>query len=364
MRYHWPWDQRLGHGQAVSQLDITKVALSVVAGVGAAIALTVTYRRQRDAERSRLDERFAASAAQLAGASPAECLAGMYAIATMADETPERRQQCINLLCAYLRLPYDPAAGLLSTVVVENTWPAQLVTRREQRTYQCLPNDREVRLTIIDVIRAHLQIDAPVAWHGYDFDFTGAVFNGGNFRGAQFTGGTVNFSRSQFTCGDLVSFDGAAFTGGLVNFAGAQFAGGDVYFFGAEFTGGLVNFGSAEVTGGLVTFNTALFIGSEVNFPSAHVIGGEITFISARFIGGLVTFHGTHFDGGQVTFDGALFSGGTVGFKHAKFAGGEVHFDPAAMQAPSPPDLSGAIFDEGDVGIGKRRLTEAPPARS
>lgn len=155
LRYHWPWDKHLSHGQAVSQLDITKVALSVVAGVGAAIALTVTYRRQRDAERSRLDERFAAAAAQLGGLSPAERLAGVYAIATMADETPERRQQCINLLCAYLRLPYDPATGLLSAVVVENTWPAQLVTRREERTYQSLPNDREVRLTIIDVIRTH-----------------------------------------------------------------------------------------------------------------------------------------------------------------------------------------------------------------
>jgi len=229
LRYHWPWDQRLSHGQAVSELDITKVALSVVAGVGAAIALTVTYRRQRDAERSRFDERFAAAAAQLGGDSPAERLAGVYAIATMADETPDRRQQCINLLCAYLRLPYDPAAGLLRTVVVENTWPAQLVTRREQRSYERLPNDREVRLTIIDVIRAHLQPDAAVPWHGYDFDFKDAAFDGGNFAGAQFSASYVDFR-------------GARFTGGQVSFNGAEFSGGQVYFTEAQFSGGQVRF--------------------------------------------------------------------------------------------------------------------------
>src|SRR4051812_42105216 len=64
LNHQWPWYQHLAHGQKpTSTLDITKVAISVVAGVGAAIALTIAYRRQRDLERSRFDERFAAAAA-------------------------------------------------------------------------------------------------------------------------------------------------------------------------------------------------------------------------------------------------------------------------------------------------------------
>jgi hypothetical protein len=35
--------------------------LTVVAGLGAAVALVVAYRRQRDAELARFDERFAAA---------------------------------------------------------------------------------------------------------------------------------------------------------------------------------------------------------------------------------------------------------------------------------------------------------------
>src|ERR1700712_2668251 len=117
LRHNWPWDQRLERSSAVaSQLDVTKVALSVAAGVGAAIALTVTYRRQRDTERGRFDERLAAGAAQLGAGSAAERLAGVHTIAALADQTTERRQQCIDLLCAYLRLTYDPAGGLLRTV--------------------------------------------------------------------------------------------------------------------------------------------------------------------------------------------------------------------------------------------------------
>jgi uncharacterized protein YjbI with pentapeptide repeats len=387
LRYHWPWDKQLSHGQAVSQLDITKVALSVVAGVGAAIALTVTYRRQRDVERGHFDERFAAAAAQLGGASPAERLAGVYAIATMADETPERRQQCINLLCAYLRLPYDPDASQMSKLVLESTWSDETPNRREERTYQRLPNDREVRLTIIDVIRAHLLPTASVSWVGYDFDFTGAVFDGGNFIGAQFTGGTVNFNGAQFA-GGTVKFIGAQFAGGTVTFNDAQFAGGEVTFSGAQFTGGEVTFSGALFIGGEVTFSYALFMGGAVDFIGAQFTGGTVDFNNAEFTGGTVYLNRAQFTGGTVTLNNAQFAGGTVKFIGAQFAGGtvtfynaefivgavsfggahftggRVDFDEDALQAPAPPDLSMAFFGGGVVAIGGSQLTMPPPGPS
>jgi hypothetical protein len=44
-------------------------------------------------------------------------------MAALAEAWEQHRQQCIDVLCAYLRLPYDPSAGLLTTVANERTWP-------------------------------------------------------------------------------------------------------------------------------------------------------------------------------------------------------------------------------------------------
>src|SRR6516164_11257696 len=56
-----------------------------------------------------LNERFATAAGQLGGDKPpAVRLAGVYAMAVLADDWPENRQTCVDVLCAYLRLPYEP----------------------------------------------------------------------------------------------------------------------------------------------------------------------------------------------------------------------------------------------------------------
>jgi hypothetical protein len=49
----------------------------------------------------------------------------------------------------------------------------------------------EVRQTLIRVITVHLKDGAAVSWQGRNFDFTGIVFDGGSFEGADFSGGTV-----------------------------------------------------------------------------------------------------------------------------------------------------------------------------
>src|SRR5271170_7855916 len=59
-----------------------------------------------------LNERFATAAGQLGDDKPpAVRLAGVYSMAGLADDWEENRQTCIDVLCAYLRLPYDPDPG-------------------------------------------------------------------------------------------------------------------------------------------------------------------------------------------------------------------------------------------------------------
>src|SRR5664279_1816090 len=158
LRGDWPW-QVGALDESTPGKDTTQIVLTVIAGLGAAVALVVAYRRQRDAELARFDERFAAAAAQLGAPTAAERLAGVYATAALADTWEQHRQQCIEVLCGYLRLPYDPSAGLLKTIAVERTLLADDDQQpgKETRTYEHLPNDRQVRLTIISTITRHLR---------------------------------------------------------------------------------------------------------------------------------------------------------------------------------------------------------------
>jgi len=237
-------------------------------------------RRNLEATHSgQLTDRYASAAEQLGHEKPAVRLAGVYAMARLADDWEPQRQPCIDVLCAYLRMPYEP-----------ETAPT---------------GEREVRLTVIRLIRDHLRPIAAVSWQGRDLDFTGATFDGGDFTGATFRGGQVNFT-------------------------GATFSGGEVNFFGAEFSGGRVNFYKAEFSGGRVSFTDATFNGGEVSFTDATFNGGEVSFTDATFNGGEVNFTDATFNGGRVSFTDAEFSGGSVSFADAEFNGGQVDFGQVA----------------------------------
>jgi uncharacterized protein YjbI with pentapeptide repeats len=205
--------------------DLVKIALGLAAGIGAAFALVVGYRRARVEEASshRDDRRLFSSryqdAAELMGSDkPAVRLAGIYAMARLADDWDEQQQQCVAVLCAYLRMPYDPATSE--------------------------PGEREVRLTVIRLITAHLRAGQR-SWRGRHLDFTGAVFDGGVFLLAEFFGGWVDFTGAKFSGGEI-DFAGAVFAGGAtVKFTGAKFSGATVDFTGAKFSGGSVDLSGA-----------------------------------------------------------------------------------------------------------------------
>jgi uncharacterized protein YjbI with pentapeptide repeats len=285
-----------------------------------------------------LNERFATAAGQLGSDNPAICLAGVYAMAGLADDWPENRQTCVDVLCGYLRMPYEPDPG---EVAPEPEWLA-------------FRSSREVRHTVIRVITAHLKADAAVSWQGLNFDFTGVIFDGGDFVDAKFSGG-------------LAVFDGAEFCGGEVRFIGARFSGGKVFFGDARFSGGTVRFDGAEFSGGTVSFRRTEFSGGTVRFDGAEFCGGEVRFDRARFSGGMADFTGAEFSGGMVDFTRAKFSGGTVDFSVASFSGSTVDFGGAAFSGGTVifghvGDFESAAFSGGTVDFSVAGDWSFPPA--
>jgi hypothetical protein len=168
-------------------------------------AETAAKEAHRDTDRTlgeqhvrTLNERFATAADMMGTDKPPPVrLAGVYAMAGLADDWKDNRQTCIDVLCGYLRIPYAPDPG-------------------DKEGRLLFLADREVRHTVIRVITAHLRKGATFSWPRMDFDFTGVVFDGGDFSGAVFSGG--------------VAFGDAQFSGGDVDFSDAQYSGGEVDF--------------------------------------------------------------------------------------------------------------------------------------
>ncbi|MER6825260.1 pentapeptide repeat-containing protein [Streptosporangium sp. NPDC000563] len=355
-------------------LDTLKIVLAVIGGIGGVVALVVAYRKQRISEEEnhraretarREDvklyvDRFDKASGKLGDASAAVRLAAVHALASLADDWSGGRQMCIDVLCAYLRMPLEPDA---------DQDPAGLATWRAMR---------EVRATILRLIGAHLHRDAPISWAGADLDFTGVVFDqGADFKHAVFSGGQVSFADAVFS-GDTVWFTDAAFSGGQVSFFGAKFSGEMIWFTGAEFSGGTVSFDDAEFSGraisfgdaefsggevsftdavfssiGMVWFGRAKFAGGEVSFTNAAFSGGTVLFTDAAFSGGQVSFFGAKFSGGKASFSGVEFSGGEVWFRHTEFSGGEVVFSDAGFSGGE------VVFSDAGFSGGKVVFSDA-----
>lgn len=200
-----------------TRLDVIKIALSVVAGVGGVVALVVAYRKQQINESAEarervkvLNDRFASACTQIGHERPTVRLAGVYAMASLADEWVEQRQVCIEVLCAYLRIPYEPA--------LDSPW----LHDEESEIRLSI-----TRLSITRVISEHLRAGAPVSWQGHEFNLVRAVLRNADFAGIQVSGGRMFFSLAQFP-GGRIAFDGMHVSGGEVSFRGAKFTGGEV----------------------------------------------------------------------------------------------------------------------------------------
>ncbi|NKY85852.1 pentapeptide repeat-containing protein [Nocardia veterana] len=292
-----------------SPIDVTKLAFTVVGGVGGVVALVIAYRRQRDLEQGRFVERFGAAAAQLGATDVAVRIAGVYAMAGVADESEGlRRQQCIDVLCGYLRLPVPPEAGVghLTKEIVKHPAAEDYPEREQHLEYR--QNDSEVRKTIVRVLAAHLRRGTAYRWSDNDFDLSGARLEDADFRGAEFFG-EVSFRRATFS-GDT-SFENAVFAAD-VSFQRARFE-AEASFRGANFLSS-------------VSFETAVFSGY-ASFEGA-TMRADASFRRSEF-GGAAWFQGATFTGpagfqaavfcANTSFEGAAFSA-RVSFRSAVFA--------------------------------------------
>lgn len=380
----WPSLKKDASVTPATVFELLKLVFAVVAGIGGVAALVVAYRRQRVAEHTNVlaefahqlanaadrraeaaderakveterngvrlfNERFARASEQIGSEKAAVRLAGIYAMAGLADDWQEGRQTCIDVLCAYLRMPYVPPP-----VDIERGAGQGGKARARNQEIRNALEERQVRRAVVGLVREHLarpesppmvqpwgkenlyfdevMLDLPEpappmvrgrqqSWRGCNFNFDGAVFDGVDFTEMFQDAGKFSFENAKFV-GGSTSFAGSIFNG-YASFDRAQFSHGEVGFDGVEFNGN-ISFREATFKGGVVAFSNAKFSGS-VRFADAVVSGGKVLFDAAIFDSGLVLFAGTKFEGGAVVFDGAWFRRSVkVDLEGALFAGGVV----------------------------------------
>ncbi|MGC4815079.1 pentapeptide repeat-containing protein [Micromonospora sp. DT228] len=299
------------------QIAAIKYGLGVMASGGAIAALLLAIRRQRlseanhelalkaqshterDAAERRINELFTKAVEHLGASDAAVRLGGMYALERVAQTDPAQRQTVVDVICAYLRMPFDP--------VTHSGLPRRQRIPRASRgaTHQTSGGDQrqelQVRQAAQRILAAHLPGGVGRSgaelhlWTEVRLNLSGAVLvdlvlDGVRLRDAAFVGatfvGSADFSRATFR--------------------------GDVSFRGATF--------EAEVT-----FEDAVFE-NDSDFVDAS-FNKEVDFTRSKFMANasfrLAKFHGParfrEAEMAQATFDNARFAA-PAQFGAAKFA--------------------------------------------
>lgn len=313
--------------KAAALLDTMKIAASFAVGGGGLFALYLAARRQRtqelelaqrervqdhtelvadrnhqhaervaedarhDATARRVTEQYGKSVEQLGSDKAPIRLGGLYALERLAQDNKDQRQIIMNVLCAYLRMPYKLPDADSPDIVVH-----------EERLQEL-----EVRRTAQRVMTNHLTADSSVFWPQMAIDLTGAtlvdfVMIKGSFRWASFKSvtftGTTLFAETRFpghSPFDHTIFDGTA------HFVSTAFD-GDARFKHATFNSP-VSFGgylktqnvtfkkAAQFSGAMFNdsadFSGALFQGaadfSKSGSGSAATFAGSASFWGAQF---------------------------------------------------------------------------------
>jgi uncharacterized protein YjbI with pentapeptide repeats len=363
-----------GTDQANARLDAVRTGLAAGAGAGAAVGLMLAFRRQhhqeiatvltdRDATERRITELYTKAVEQLGNDKAPVRLGGLYALERLAQDNPAQRQTIVNVICAYLRMPFSSTASASKPAPEATEGPGELATETKARTdwnSDTWWQERQVRLTAQRILGEHLRDDRSKDKHSADSpnsrfwpnisldlvgatlidfsfenceianaDFSWATFSGDNrFSGATFDG-FAWFSRATFDC--FVRFDGVTFSGSAV-FAAAVFSTGADFRW-TTFSGD-ASFGAA--TADAILFRGATFsreavfqvarFRDDAGFDDA-VFDGTADFCGATFSGN-AGFLGTTFKG-HAGFDDATFEG-NAGFNDASF-NGNARFDAASF---------------------------------
>ncbi|WP_103355702.1 pentapeptide repeat-containing protein [Amycolatopsis sp. CA-128772] len=222
-----------GRPEDSARLDALKTAANIVVGTGGAAALLLAARRQRSAEldlvqknhdatERRVTEIYGKAADQLGSDKAPVRLAGLYALERLAGGYAEHRQTIVNVLCAYLRMPFDDPERDLEELQVRKT--AQRILHLHLRPGSAeQPGEGfwpDIDLDfsgahLVGLTLTHCSIRS-ISCHGTVFSELAA------FRGTEFRTKAV-FNQVRFN--DRADFRGTVFTGGCESFNGAVFAG-------------------------------------------------------------------------------------------------------------------------------------------
>jgi uncharacterized protein YjbI with pentapeptide repeats len=327
--------------------DVRTTLVQALAGLAVAGGLVVTYRtyRQNRAEQDRTYERelYAKAVEQLGHEKAPVRLGALYSLERLAEDRPERRQVIVNVICAYLRMPFSPTAprepdGKIAKDLAKRTETEARINEIGSAWQQ----ERQVRLTAQRILAEHLRddraedkrsADHPGArfWPDIhlnladatliDFNLANGVIAGADFGRATFSG-TAEFGRATFssdagfgraTFSSGTGFGGATFSG-TAEFGRATFS-GTAWFRGATFSS-TAGFGEATFSS-TAGFGEATF-SSDAWFDKA-TFSSDAGFSWATFSSGAWFGEATFSD--AATFDVATFSD-TARFDKATFSSG------------------------------------------
>lgn len=329
--------------RAKARIDAVRTGLATGGGVAAGAALLLAFRRQHhaeatsasndyDASEKRITELYTKAVEQLGSERAAVRLGGLYALERLAQNTADHRQVVVDVICGYLRMPYDPPDTTAHPPSGDSTPNAVYVPHAADARQPAGPADpreeHQVRLTAQRILTAHLRKPADDEahrqfWDGISLDLTGATLLSLDF--SRCVVGEVNFYGATFT--GSTTFDQADFQGpawfNRATFARVRFDGATFHrdaAFGRAVFDGPVSFGGIQ-THDSATFEAAEFHGAP-NF-ALSTFGRDVRFSKAVFGGGS-RFHDVTFRG-PANFEAATFAG-AVKFDKAEFRDEAVFF--------------------------------------
>ncbi|MEU3649452.1 pentapeptide repeat-containing protein [Lentzea sp. NPDC034063] len=313
-----------GDKLVAARLDALRTGLSIGLGGGGALALYLSWRRQRAAEialaqaaialaqkdrdqdhteadsrERRITDLYTKAVEQLGSDKAPVRLGGLYALERLAQDNPHQRQTIVNVLCAYLRMPYT----------IPGKSPGDDAETSILDVYRERVQEREVRVTAQRILALNLRcVDnrrnpIDTFWPGIDIDLTGAVLIDLDFMGV--SARTVRFGDARFS--GTAAFTDSSF-GDFVEFGDAQFS--DIAWFERVKFSGYAGFGSTTFKR-MATFESSRFL-SFAYFKGTHFLH-RAKFSQVQF-GNLTMFYEAEFlelaEFDQVVFNSAPFFDG------------------------------------------------------
>ena len=313
-----------GIGTDASSLEVVKVSLTTTGGIGGVGYLVIKYRERASAERDEAEQKLLRAVERLGSESPQVRIAGVYALADVADTyRGDYRQRVVNILCGYLRT----SRGTWETITETNGNEGEVTSKKAY-----ISKDGAVESTVLEVLSTHLreqrerdglrpsiaqQVLNDQLWCDCTFDLHGTCFiehavftemtfkSIANFRDATFYRG-ANFKRSRFR--DTI-FTGALFieSGAFsyADFEGIAVFSDTTFNMGATFLRATF-YQEADFMDSTILMNAEFSYSRfcrDSTFERAEIYGAH--FQGARFAGDLDTFalqgdvpdfRGTHFN--------------------------------------------------------------------